>query len=129
MRLKANLCLSFLLSCLSMGVACSPEPPGREAVISESPRSTPDSVESIWHSNEAVIQTALEGGPIFEDRYMEACKFFEELTSIQIRGEGTFVGWLPNEHTKEDLQAVRDWYSANQHRLYWDEETKAIKVR
>ena len=46
-----------------------------------------------------------------------------------IRGEGTFVGWLPNEHTAEDLQAVRAWYSENQHRLYWDEEAKSIKLR
>ena len=60
---------------------------------------------------------------------MEACKFFEELTGIPIRGEGTFVGWLPNEHTAEDLEAVREWYSMNRDRLYWDEETRSIKIR
>ena len=121
--------LHLLLFPLVLASACAQEQPKQQAVTSETREPAPATVESVWHSHEMVIHKALEGGPIFEDRYMAACKFFENLTGITIRGEGTFVGWLPNEHTAADLQAVRDWYSANQHRLYWDEESKSVQVR
>ncbi len=127
--MKSALVLISLLVAGFAGVACAPEPAERQVAISKPQRSTPDSVESMWHSHEVVIQAALDGGPVFEDRYMEACKFFEELTGIPVRGEGTFVGWMPNEHTAEDLRAIHEWYSINRDRLYWDDGTKSIKIR
>ena len=121
--------LATLLLLTSVVCACAPAPPEREALISEVQRPVVQSVEVIWRSKERIIQAALEGGEVSEEGYMEACEFFERLTGIPIRGKGTFVGWLPNEHTAEDLQAVRAWYSVNRDRLYIDEETQSVEVR
>jgi hypothetical protein len=110
-------------------LSCAPAPQEREVAGSESHATGKQSVDSIWRSNERIIQTALDGGPVFEDRYAAACEFFERLTGIPIRGKGTYLGWMPNEHTAEDLQAVRKWYSVNRGRLYFDDGTKSVKVR
>lgn len=110
-------------------VGCGPDP-AKHVAVGQTPTSTSaELVESTWRANEAIIAHAISGGVSGEQSYISACRFFEELTGIEIRGEGTYAGWLPNEHTPEDLRAVQNWYSKNKHRLYWDEEAKAVKVR
>lgn len=78
--------------------------------------------------NEAKVASAVGGGTYSPEEFAEACMFFTRLTGLEIRGNGTYLGLLPNEHTADDLKSVQEWYRKNNERIYWDEGAQAVKV-
>lgn len=82
---------------------------------------------AIWQSNEAAVARAV-AGIVINDEFEDACEFFDGVTGIEIRGDGSYLGWTPNEHTREDLEKIRDWYKRNGARLYWDPAEGKVKV-
>lgn len=81
----------------------------------------------IWRSNEAAVARAVTG-IVINDEFEDACEFFDDLTGIEIRGDGSSLGWTPNRHTREDLEKIREWYKKNGTRLYWDPAEGKVKV-
>lgn len=86
-------------------------------------------VDEIWRKNEKIVTNALNGRGYSVEEFGRACKFFEKTTGIEIRGNGSFFGWLANRETAVDFKKVQAWYSVNHDRLYWDEASKSVKVR
>jgi hypothetical protein len=84
--------------------------------------------EKVWRENERIVKGALSGHAYSPDRFGDACAFFENVAGIEIRGRGTFFGWLPNEYSAADFERVESWYSVNRSRLYWDEASRSVKV-
>lgn len=85
-------------------------------------------VDQVWKYHEQVFAAAIEG-PSDEDQFLATCKFFEELTGIQLHLEFFTMGALPTPESREDLRVLRAWYMENRARLYWDEAESRIKVR
>jgi hypothetical protein len=81
----------------------------------------------VWQHNERIVVLALAGITV-NDQFEEACLFFKDVTGIQIRGDATYLGWLPNRHTKEDLRRIRAWYQENSGRLYWEKSHQKVRV-
>ena len=88
----------------------------------------PGDAEALWKSHERIMQDALAGKPYSIEEFGAACTFFTELTGIEIRGNGSYFGWLPNEYTAEDFERVRDWYVVNKDKLCFDEQTVSVMV-
>lgn len=86
-------------------------------------------VDEIWRKNEKIVDNALSGRGYSVEEFGRACDFFEKTTGIEIRGNGSFFGWLANGDTAVDFKKVRAWYSVNHDRLYWDKVSKSVKVR
>lgn len=84
-------------------------------------------VDASWRRNERIVEAALNG-VVVEDGFLKSSIFFEEITGIAIHGQGTFLGWLPNEQSKEDFQRIQAWYSENKNRLYWDPKLQKVRV-
>lgn len=86
-------------------------------------------VHAIWKKHERVMEGALAGRPHVIEKFGAACSFFTRLSGIEIRGNGSFFGWLPNQDTAVDFEKVKIWYAENKDRLYWDEQSKSVQVR
>src|SRR6185369_2943597 len=78
-----------------------------------------DPVEKFWKQKEAIVSSALNGITMGDRQYLDACIFFERTTGITLRGDGTYFGWAPNEHTREDFKCVQEWYKHNKGKLCW----------
>jgi hypothetical protein len=85
--------------------------------------------EDVWRENERIIENALAGRSYSIERFGASCDFFTRLTGIEIRGNGSYFGWLPNESTREDFRKVQEWYTLNKNRLYWDSRSKSVQIR
>jgi hypothetical protein len=79
-----------------------------------------------WRRNETILAKAIEGESR-EDQLLSALIFFQELTGITVRGDGTTVGYLLDEAAKEDLVRLQDWCKRHCDELYWDEESQRVK--
>ncbi|HEY7214040.1 MAG TPA: hypothetical protein VIC28_05380 [Thermoanaerobaculia bacterium] len=84
--------------------------------------------EVIWREHESALRRAVEGA-LLNDEFADACEFFRKVAGIEIRGDGSHIGWIPNENTRADLEKVHDWYEENGARLYWDDRSQSVKVR
>jgi hypothetical protein len=122
--------LGFLPFVLISWIACfqgegrkEPTPQGQHLASKEV------GVDEVWASNERIMEGALSGKGYSVEKFNGACDFFERLTGIQVRGNGTYFGWLANEETEEDFKKIKKWYQINRERLYWDETSKSVKVR
>jgi len=83
---------------------------------------------AVWHEHEVVFRAALNGHQE-DDKFDQACLFFEKTTGLHMHVNYFTLGILPTSETDQDLVRIQAWYEANKHRLYWDESTHAVKVR
>jgi hypothetical protein len=79
-----------------------------------------------WDRHANVIEAVLAGKEDVTGDYLVACIFFERLTGISIRGEMNYDGWMPNKHSKEDFERVKEWYVKNHGKLCWNSNTKSV---
>ncbi|MFL6192610.1 MAG: hypothetical protein ACJ75H_00455 [Thermoanaerobaculia bacterium] len=82
----------------------------------------------VWKKHESAVFRAVHGVEI-GDEFGEACGFFSEVTGLEIRGDGSYFGWVPNGHTDEDFAKVKAWYAEKGNRLYWDDREQRVRVR
>lgn len=82
-----------------------------------------------WKKQERIMEDALAGRTYSIEEFGNACEFFTKLTGIEIRGNGSYFGWLPTQESATDFQRVKDWYAVNRDRLYWDEASGSVKVQ
>jgi hypothetical protein len=82
---------------------------------------------AIWDRHERAVVRAI-AGQIRDDEFLVACRFFHELTGIEVRGDGTTFGWIATKETPADLEALRRWYRQNGDRLYADDKGR-VTVR
>lgn len=118
------------MAILMLPINCGDHNPNRDTAndaqqVQSAPE--PELVENAWHKNERIVESALNGVTVNEG-FLEASIFFEELTGIAIRGEGTTLGWLPNAQSENDFRRIQAWHEENKHRLYWDYVHKKVKV-
>jgi hypothetical protein len=85
-------------------------------------------VVSLWRHHEQAVERAILGSQK-NDVFDSACLFYHELTGIEIDANIFTLGSLPGPEARADLELIRAWYRANQHRLYWDEADRTVKVR
>jgi len=92
--------------------------------------SSPDQkARELWLRNEAVLENVLSGREVDPDDYTRAIDFFNTTTGIKAREFNTMIGGrLPSEHLVEDLEAWRAWYEENKKVIYFDEESKRVRV-
>lgn len=83
----------------------------------------------VWQQHEAVARLAVKGKRHDPEKFVEACLFFEQVTSISIHVNMFTFGFIPEREAPQDLKLIRAWYKKNHTRLYWDEVTKTVKVR
>lgn len=81
-----------------------------------------------WRRHEQVLEQSIRG-TYYPDQLLETAIFFQNLTGISLRVDVTGVGLMPNSKTPEDLHALREWYSRNKAKLYWDDESRSVKLR
>ena len=74
----------------------------------------------VWWKHEAAIIGILNKESVSADEFGDAIIFFSAVTGIKARADHTYVGYVPTEHTKEDLELWRKWYEMNRLKLYWD---------
>ena len=60
-------------------------------------------------------------------RTIEAVHFFNVLTGIESQSWGDDVGQY--NPTREDYEKWSQWYENNKDKLYWDKESKSVRVR
>ena len=82
-----------------------------------------------WKKNMEILERGLAGGPLRGTEFESACLFFERLTSIPVRGNGTPVGYLPTDETREDFERLKQWFTQNRELLFFDERSNRIEVR
>lgn len=75
----------------------------------------------VWNQHFEVLTGGLEGEPTTEGEIREACRFFRQLTGIEVGGTGTPFGWMLNEKTEEDLPLLEQWINEHGDRLRWDQ--------
>lgn len=84
----------------------------------------------VWREHEQVVSDAAEGKRVDLNDFADAALFFAKLTGINVPGDhSTIIDWMPNKDTGTALVPLRRWYAQHHHRLYWDEESKSVKVR
>ena len=83
--------------------------------------------QEIWRGHEAVVARAIEGEQDL-DQFMESVDFLSNLTGIEIHVEIFTMGYLPTPETPEDLELIRAWFKANGDRLYYDSDTRTVRV-
>ena len=124
-----------VIACLFLFSAPIGCPPSEEQGIGDSPRSRAE--VSSYHENHAqavrtwqlhmrVLEDAVEGQPHVAEDLMQAGLFFRELTGIEIRGEGSYVGWLATPETREDLFSLKDWFLEHRDDLRWDSKEEVV---
>lgn len=87
-----------------------------------------DKAFSEWRRNERIIDNAVKEGRSDSDEYLRAVIFFGKVTGLEIRGNTSTFGLLPNEYTAYDFMQVKSWCKKNCRYLYWDEESQSVKV-
>ena len=79
-----------------------------------------------WEHNEAVLAKAIDGESQ-EDQLINSVIFFQKLTGIWVRGDGTTFGYLLDEKAKDDLIRLQDWCEQHCDEIYWDEASQKVK--
>jgi hypothetical protein len=82
----------------------------------------------VWRKQEATFKEALRGHQT-NDKFEQACLFFEQTTGLKVHVNYFTFGALPTSETAQDLARIQAWYKSNKYRLYWDEATHTVKVR
>lgn len=85
--------------------------------------------QALWQENVATVEKAASGAAVYGDSFERACLFLYEVSGISVPGNGSYAGWGPSKDTGTALEPLRNWYSANGDRLYWDEAAQKVKVR
>jgi hypothetical protein len=85
--------------------------------------------QETWRRHELVVEAAARGEPVDLKVFWKAVVFFNELTGITIPGEHSpLIDWMPNKDTASALQPLRRWYEKNKDRLYWDDQSKRVRL-
>jgi hypothetical protein len=87
-----------------------------------------EQAQEIWMSHESAVELALDGQQR-DDDFVEAVRFFSDVTGIEIDVEIFSLGYLPGPHAKEDLTKIQAWYEQNADRLYFDEDWLNVRVQ
>lgn len=86
--------------------------------------------QAVFLSNERVIEHSAKLRHVDLNRFDEASSFLETLTGISVPGDHNLAAdWYPTRETAKAIKPLRHWYAVNKDRLYWDEATKAVKLR
>lgn len=97
-----------------------------------SPSANTDQIkaEKIWQQHERVFIDLQEGRDIRAADFDEACKFFYSLTKIEIPSDhNPFLDCFPTKDSYKALAPLRQWYSRNHDRLYWDNSANEVRLR
>lgn len=86
-----------------------------------------DRAFSEWRRNERIVDNAVKGRSDC-DEYLRAVIFFGEITGLEIRGNTSTLGLLPNEYTARDFMQVKNWCKKNCRNLYWGEASQSVKI-
>lgn len=79
--------------------------------------------------HELVVEAAARGEPVDLKDFRKAAVFFDELTRITVPGEHSpLIDWMPNKDTASALLPLRRWYAKNRDRLYWDDQSKRVRL-
>jgi len=118
MKIPLKLVALFVLSSIST-LACSrPEEVSRAKA------------QAFWKQNELVVERAAKGERVDLNRFAEASLFLQELTGVPIYGDhSTFIDFSPTKETAKSVAPLRQWYSKNKDRLYWDQASRTVKLR
>jgi hypothetical protein len=85
-------------------------------------------VAPVWHAHELVFEelkkTPAQGTLV---EFQDAVEFFDELTGVPLRGDGSYVGFMPTAETLEDFKLVETWYEKNKENLCWDSMSGTIE--
>lgn len=85
--------------------------------------------QEIWKSHESVVAQAVRGEEHDTDQFVRSVDFFREVAGIEIRVEIYTMGYMPTAETSEDLKLVRAWFEANGDRLYYDQDTRTVRLQ
>ena len=69
-----------------------------------------------------MISSAIADKGYYQFDYYQALNFFYRLPGIRISSQTTYDGFMPDPHTKRDLDHLREWYRYNKDKLCWDQE-------
>ncbi len=81
-----------------------------------------------WKEPEDVITGILQGHEFNQEKFIDAVDFFQALTGIPSHDSGTYIGRIPNEQLRKDLEAWSAWYSENGPHLRWNPATGRVEV-
>ncbi len=85
---------------------------------------------SLWKGHEKVMEDVVNGGGDGSlQEFMDSALFFSELTGIDARVDGSYVGLHPTEHTKDDLELWRIWFKENRSRIFWNHEAQMVELK
>lgn len=86
--------------------------------------------EEVWKRYEKVFMDLQEGRDVRDADFDEACRFFYRLTKIEIPSDhNPFLDCVPNADSHKALVSLREWYSRNHDRLYWDNLGNEVRLR
>ena len=125
-RLKQNALLAaFLLASSFSADACRKEESQEDSEAAQ--RASNAAAIALWKAYGRDIENALHGAQ--HGRSLEtASSFFREVSGIEIRYDGSYIGAYPTPDTAEDWRRAQDWFTQNHDRLYLDELSKKVKV-
>jgi hypothetical protein len=83
--------------------------------------------QKIFDENLNIIERFRNGETIPGTGLDDAVKFLEEITSIKSFVDQQFDGIIIP--TEKNLKSWKKWYEKNKELLYWDENSKKVKVR
>lgn len=84
--------------------------------------------QEIWEGHESVVAEAVHGEEYDADEFVRAVDFFRKVAGIDISVEIYTMGYMPTAETSEDLELVRAWFEANGDRLYYDPDTRTVRL-
>ena len=108
---------------LVIGLSCAGRSSGS---VTESASTVAPHVQKAWNRNLATLQRITAGKTFDQQEYVSAVEFFERITGLNADDNKSFVGRLPNENLKSDLERWQEWFSKKADQLEWDPETNTV---
>ena len=83
---------------------------------------------SVWRTHEKVMEDVVSRKMGSMQEFTGAAVFFSNLTGIEARVNGSYIGIHPTKHTKDDLESWKEWFKENRARLFWNPETQMVEL-
>jgi hypothetical protein len=84
--------------------------------------------QEIWRQHEAAVAEGMDRWHGHDSPFSDALIFFSEVVGIDIAVDIQYPGVITLPGAWEDLDRLREWYSRNKGRLYFDEESRKVQV-